>query len=229
VLERDAEGHWLVPIKVDEVDDEHAEAMVLSENLDRTDLSAWEWALAWRQRRDSLRRRGAPATVRDVAESVGKKFQTIGEYLRAADALTPAVLAGAGAVRGGEPDHRRMGRLSLAALLRVARDADTGPEAGSERLLHELKRAGDSAAAQALIERRKARRQEGGAGGRGFQINIRQSLSELSPRQAAHYLSRMAPALAVLAERAADEVDAAPARELADALERAAARLRSRH
>jgi hypothetical protein len=39
----------------------------------------------------------------------------------------------------------------------------------------------------------------------------------------------MAPALAVLAERAADEVDAAPARELAEALERAAARLRSRH
>src|SRR5690606_23780502 len=78
LLQRDADGTWLVPIQVEAVDDDRAEAMVLSENLDRTDLSAWEWSLAWRQRRDSLRSRGQPATVRDVAASLGKKFQTVG-------------------------------------------------------------------------------------------------------------------------------------------------------
>jgi len=126
VLQKDAEGNWLVPIKVDEVDDDRAEAVVLSENLDRTDLSAWEWALAWQQRRESLRQRNQPAGVREVAASIGKKYQTVAEYLRVADAISLEILNAAGVVHGGEPDHRRMAALSLAALQRVARMVDSG-------------------------------------------------------------------------------------------------------
>ena len=225
VLQQDGEGNWLVPIHVEAVDDDRAEAMVLSENLDRTDLSAWEWALAWRQRRESLRGRGQPATVRDVAASLGKKFQTVGQYLRAADGVEVEVLAEAGVTTGDGPDHRRMGQLSLAALLRVAGAREQGREAAAERLLRELKRAGDTLAAAQLERMRERDRKRRGA--TSFQINIRQALDELTPRQAQHYLDRIAPALGVLAVRAAAEIPAGHAAELATALEKAAARLRA--
>jgi ParB-like chromosome segregation protein Spo0J len=224
VLQRDREGNWLVPIHVETVDDERAEAMVLSENLDRTDLSAWEWVLAWRQRRESLRGRGHPATVRDVAASLGKKFQTVGQYLRAADGIEPEVLAEAGVITGDGPDHRRMGQLSLAALLRVAGAREQGREAAAERLLRELKRAGDMLAGSQLERMRERDRKRRGAA--SFQINIRQALADLTPRQAQHYLDRIAPAVGVLASRAAAGIPPDHAAELATSLEKAAARLR---
>jgi ParB-like chromosome segregation protein Spo0J len=226
LLEKDFEGQWLIPIKIDAVDDDRAEAMVLSENLDRTDLSAWEWALAWQQRRESLRRRDQPSGIRDVAASIGKKFQTVAEYLRVAEALTIDVLMAAGVVHGGEPDHRRMAALSLAALQRVARASDTGTAAAAEQLLHELNRAGDSTAATVLAERRQARRKVRQSAGSGFQINIRQAIAELSPQQSAHYLAKMTPVLAILSEQAVQEIDGGTASRLADELEAAAARLR---
>lgn len=226
ILRRDAEGAWLIPVQVEEVDDERAEAIVFAENDDRTDLSAWEWALAWRARRESRVRRGQPATVREVAASHGKKYQTVGEYLQVADAITQEVLLAAGVVSGGEPDHARMGRLSLAALQRVARATQQGGDAAATRLLQELKGTGDHTAGGELERRRK--RVESQPRRSTFQINIRTALLELSPSQAVHYLTRMAPAVGTLAERAAAEVDPHQAGELADALEAAAARLRSR-
>lgn len=227
VLSRDVGGEWLIPIKVETVEDDRAEAIVLSENLDRSDLSAWEWALAWQQRRESLKRRSQPATVRDVAASLGKKYQTVGEYLRVADSVSSEVLLAAGVVSGSEPDHKRMALLPLASLLRVARAADAGPRSAAETLLLELKRAGDSTAAARLGEMQARARAER-LGHSGFQINIRQALAEVAPRQAARYLARMAPALDVLAGRAASDLDAVEADELARSLESAAARLRAR-
>ena len=67
-----------------------------------------------------------------------------------------------------------------------------------------------------------------GQGKQSFQINIRQPLPELTPRQATHYLGRISTALPVLAERAVEEIEAADARELAETLEAAARRLRER-
>lgn len=226
ILSRDAGGEWLIPIKVEAVEDDRAEAIVLSENLDRTDLSAWEWALAWKQRRESLRSRNQPAGVRDVAASLGKKYQTVGEYLRVADSITHEVLLAAGVVSGSEADHKRMALLPLAALLRVARAADVGPRLAAESLLQELKRAGDSMATTQISElkaRERARRVEHS----GFQINIRQALGEVAPGQAARYLARMAPALGILADRAAGDLGREEADELATSLESAAARLRA--
>jgi ParB-like chromosome segregation protein Spo0J len=227
VLQQDGEGNWLVPIHVEAVDDDRAEAMVLSENLDRTDLSAWEWALAWRQRRDSLRGRGQPASVRDVASSLGKKFQTIGQYLRAADGLDEEVLHTAGVVTPEGPDHRRMGQLSLAALLRVASAREQGREHGAERLLRELKGAGDSLAATQLERFHQRERRLRGAA--SFQINIRQALTDLSAAQAQHYLDRLAPAVEILCERAAAEIAPDRAAALARSFDAAAARLRPSH
>lgn len=226
VLSRDGEGNWLVPIKVDPYDDERAEQMVLSENLDRTDLSAWEWALAWQQRRTSLAERGLPAGIRDVAASVGKKASTIAEYLRVADGITREVLLGAGVVSDGDPDHRRMCRLPLAALLRVARLADRGVDDRADALLQELKREGDTAAAEVLAGRRRSSAARTPAARPGFQINIRQAIDTVPPRQAVQYLSRITPVVAALAERVATEIPKADAEEIARSMEEIASRLR---
>lgn len=224
VLERDGEGKWLIPLQVEPADDDRAEAMVLSENLDRTDLSAWEWALAWQQRRESLRRRGQPAGVRDVAASLGKKFQTVGQYLRAADAIDAEVLREAELLSGDEADHRRLAQLPLAALLRVAGVRERGATVAAERLLRELKRAGDALASVQL--ERLQRRERGSRAAAAFQINIRQALTELTPRQAEHYLDRITPAVDLLTRRASLDIPPARAAQLASALETAARRLR---
>lgn len=228
VLQQDAEGRWLIPIKIDRLDDDRAEAIVFSENMDRSDLSPWEWALAFQQRRDSRQARGHSATVRDVAESLGKPFQTVSRYIQAADGITPEVLARAELVRDSQTDHHRMARLSLAALIRVALAAGQGSDAGAEALLLELKKAGDSTAAASLARLTRRKQQQRVRGTRTFQINIRQSLDELSPKQATHYLSKIAPVVEVLAERAVEDLDSAVAHDLAEALESALQHLRGR-
>ena len=117
-----------------------------------------------------------------------------------------------------------MARLTLAALQRVARAAAASPTAGAERLLLELKKAGDRVAAEHLAGRERAL-QAGAAPSAGFQVNIRQPLASLAPRQAAGYLARLAPAVVVLAERAVG-VEAAEADRIARILDGAARKLR---
>jgi hypothetical protein len=227
VLQRDAEGRWLVPVVLGEVDDERAERMVASENGDRSDLSAWEWARAYAARRERRRERGLTAGVRDVAASAGsgKKFQTVGEYLQVADALTMEVLLAAGVVKEGEPDHARLAKLPLAALRRVVRAAATSATAAAERLLQEFVRAGDVIAAERLAERERVLQPPAEPGEAGFQVNIRQPLATLASHQAARYLSRLAPVVEVLAGRA--ELDAGEAEQIAAALEAAARAVRT--
>jgi hypothetical protein len=110
-------------------------------------------------------------------------------------------------VSGGLPDHARLARLSLAALLRAAKAANGGATAGAQVLLNELRKSGDDAAGAALRSREQALRnaRPEGVAGHGLQINIRQALGELGPRQARHHLARLVPAVAVLAEIAAAE------------------------
>lgn len=228
VLKRDAEGNWLAPVSIVAVDDERAESIVFAENESRTDLSPWEWALAWQQRRDRRQARGQPATIRDVAAAHKKPFQTVGEYLKVADGLIEEVLAAAGVVAGGGPDHSRMGRLSFATLKGVAATAAQSVEAAAAHLLQELRRVGDHAAAERLRDLHASARRESPAGKQSFQINIRQPLPELTPQQATHYLGRISAALPVLAERAVQEIGAENARELAATLEQTAKLLRRR-
>jgi ParB-like chromosome segregation protein Spo0J len=229
VLKRDGDGRWLAPVVVVQVDDERAESIVFTENEARTDLSAWEWALAWQQRRDRRRERGQPATVREVAAAHNKPHTTVGEYLKVADSISHEVLLAAGVVGESGADHSRMARLSFSALKGIAAAADGGVQPASARLVQELRRMGDRAAAEWAPARGAAGRGGGAAGGRtSFQINIRRPLPELSPRQATHYLGRISEALPVLADRAAQEIGARDARALATALEAAAKRLRTR-
>jgi hypothetical protein len=228
VLVQDGEGHWLVPVVVERVDDERAERMLASENADRTDLSAWEWARAYAALRERRKERGLPAGVRDIAASLGggKKFQTVGEYLQVADAITMEVLVSAGVVSAAEPDHARLARLPLAALRRVARAVSLSPTAGAECLLNELRRAGDAEAADRVQKRERALQPaNAGAAGSGFQVNIRSPLVSLGGRQAASYLSRMVPVLEVLAGRAA--LDREEAERIAGALEGSAEAVRA--
>ena len=162
---------------------------------------------------------------REVAASLGKKYQTVGQYLRAADGIDAGILQDAGVVIDGEPDHRRLAQLSLAGLLRVAGAAEQGREAGAQRLLTELKRAGDALAAAEILRHHEQQRRLRGTGA-NFQINIRQALSELTPVQAERYLDRMAPAVSILAARAAAGLAPQQAEALARTLEEAARHLR---
>lgn len=228
VLRRDAQGYWLAPIVVVAVDDERAEAIVFAENEARTDLSPWEWALAWQQRRDRRAERGQPATVRDVAAAHSKPHTTVGEYLRVADALTPEILVAAGVMANGAVDHSRMARLPFSALKGIAVAAIHDPAGAAERLLQELRRVGDRAAAERLRSASVGANPLAGGGKQSFQINIRQPLPDLTPQQATHYLGRISTALPVLAGRAADDISQEDARALAATLEEAARLLRKR-
>lgn len=224
VLKQDTQGHWVIPMQIVEVDDERAEAIIFAENDARTDLSAWEWALAWQQRREMRRARGMPATVKEVAESHGKPIATVGEYLRVADVLNEEVLRAAGIVSMGEPDHARMARLSFAALKTAANVAVThGTEEAAAYLLRELQRVGDRAARPAL-QRRSATR--AAPARQTFQVNIRQPLPDLTPKQATHYLDVISQALPILAERASEGLDAATHGELVGRLKDALQKLK---
>jgi ParB-like chromosome segregation protein Spo0J len=228
VLKCDSGGNWLAPVTVVAVDDERAESIVFAENEARTDLSAWEWALAWQQRRDRRQERGQPATIRDVAAAHNRPYQTVGEYLKVADGLTLEVLAAAGVIADGGPDHSRMGRLSFSTLKGVAATAAQSVDAAATHLLQELRRVGDHAATERLQSRQASARRGPSAGKQSFQINIRQPLPELTPQQATHYLSRISAALPILAERAAHEIGTESACELATTLEQTAKLLRQR-
>lgn len=228
VLKRDGQGNWLAPVIVVAVDDERAEAIVFAENEARTDLSPWEWALAWQQRRDRRAERGQPATVRDVAAAHSKPHTTVGEYLRVADAITTELLVAAGVVASGSVDHSRMARLPFSALKGVAVAAAQDVVVAAERLLQELRRVGDRAAAERLRSPKVGVKRLPGGGKQSFQINIRQPLPDLTPQQATHYLGRISTALPVLAGRAADGISQADARALAATLEEAARLLRQK-
>lgn len=225
VLKRDPDGRWLAPITVVQVDDERAEGIVFAENFDRTDLSDWEWALAWQQRRDRRRARGLPASLRALAAAHERKHSSIQDYPRIADALTLEVFQAAGVVSDGDIDHHRMAPLKLAPLRRI-RDAaeQQGTAAAANQLLVELAAAGDAAAKRELQKRREAARAER----RSFQINTRRPLEELTPKQAGHYLERMTGALPMLARRAAKEIEPEFADQLARDIEVAIRLLRER-
>ncbi|MBD0321546.1 MAG: hypothetical protein ICV87_14515 [Gemmatimonadetes bacterium] len=76
-------------------------------------------------RRDGRSGEGRVQNVRldRVEASPFQVRRVFAEYLVVARAITPAVLAEAGVVRGSEPDHQRMARLPLAALKRVSQAA----------------------------------------------------------------------------------------------------------
>lgn len=228
LLRRDKEENWLVPVVVVSVEDERAESIVFAENEARTDLSPWEWALAWQQRRDRRAERGQPATVRDVAAAHNKPHTTVGEYLRVADAISLEVLTGAGVVAGGGADHTRMARLPFSVLKGVAKSTLQGTTPAAQHLLQELRRVGDHVAKEQLEQRDAASRRNRHTRHGSFQINIRQPLHELTPRQASHYLSRLSTALPILAHTAAEEIGMEDARDLATILEEVAKVLRER-
>lgn len=217
VLKRDHDGEWLAPVVIVDVDDERAEAVVFAENEARTDLSPWEWAFAWQQRRDRRKERGQPATVRDVAAAHKRPHTTVGEYLRVADQISRDVLKRAGLVGlDGEPEHARMAKVPFTDLKGVATTvADHGAGHGAARLRRALQR----------IE--GAPKQEAKTQSASFQINIRRPLDQLTPDQAAHYLGRISEALPTLADRAAEKIAPERATALVASLERVVDVLRS--
>lgn len=232
ILRRGPEGEWLASVVLRRAGDDGAEAAISAENDERSDVSAWEVALGWLERRERRRRQGLSVGVRDLATAYGKRHQTVAPYLAAAEALTSEVLAAADLIGAdGTPHHERLARMPLAALQRAARAAGAGTTAAAERLLRELSKVGDGEASSVLASRARALSGGDMAGPlSGIQLNIRQPLASVPPRQAAAYLSRITPAVTALCQRAA-ELEASDAGELealADALGKAAGILRRR-
>lgn len=226
ILERDHEENWLIPVLIEDASDERADEIVMRENLDRTDLSPWEWALAFQGRRDRRRKQDLPARVEDLATEWQRGKSQMGDFLLAADLITFEVLEGAGVVAADQPDHRRLARLTLAALKRVANtNAREGVAVASAVLLKELDSAGDAAAA-ARLKNDKTGRQRAASVPTGFQLNIRQPLDRLGQGQALHFLGKMVPAVSLLAGRV-EGMEPERRAELADRLAEAADRLRA--
>lgn len=91
-----AAGRATVPVRVlGGVSDLAARAIALTENLARKDLTAWEEAHAVRLLREARAEAGEPVDVRAMAAAAGRSKSVTAELLRIADALTPAVIAGA--------------------------------------------------------------------------------------------------------------------------------------
>jgi len=229
VLRRESDGSARMPVMIDEVDDDRARMIVIAENLGREDLSVWEEALSYVAIQRWLESRGELSGARRVGELVpNRTWQTVARYLAVARGITPEVLAAAGVTHEGEPNHERLSLLDLAPLHRVATTAEADPKKAASILLAELAQAGDLAAQRHLREQREAEQQAPKTGERAFQINTRCPLDQLSARQAAHHLGRIAPALRVLAEKAGSGLTAEEALSLAEQIEESARQLRLR-
>jgi ParB-like chromosome segregation protein Spo0J len=227
VLRQDGAGNWLMPIRVEPMDDRQAEALVFAENQDRTDLRPWEWACAWQRRRLNAQGADPAITVRGLADRYDHRKSIVGDFLFVADRLSLKVLMGAGVVDNGEADHRRLCVLTMEALKRVAKAcAKEGEESASKLLVRELARAGDEPALQRIEAQRAAQKKSKTPRDNHFQVNIRAPLGQLEGKQAAGFLNRIAPVVEVLAERAAGSVDKAEKDRVVKALEAAIRRLK---
>jgi ParB-like chromosome segregation protein Spo0J len=227
VLDRDAGGAWLIPMMIEEADDRRAEAIVRAENRDRKEISAWEWALDAAGHRRTLAAGGREPGVRALAESLGWSHGRVAQYLRVADRIDEDVLREAGVVgAGGAVAHERLAPLPLAALERAALAAMRNRAEGAQALLRELALSGDSAASEHLAGMVRSTSRPSTLSG-GFQINIRVPLEQVTHRQAAGYLKRLAPVVEHLAEVAAGRIPDDDRRRMEAALQKALKRLRA--
>ena len=89
-------GLAVVPVRVlVGVSDTAAQAIALTENLARKDLTPWEEAHALGALRDARAAAGLPTGYRELASAAGRDRTTTGHLLTVADTLTPEVLAAA--------------------------------------------------------------------------------------------------------------------------------------
>lgn len=194
VLRKGPDGAWLMPIQLVAASDEQAAETVMAENRFRTDLSDWEWALAWRDRREQVARWGQAHTITDLAGRYQEKRHWVASSLFAADWITKDVALAAGVVANGEIDHAKMATLKLAALTRVAKlSKDRGQDQAAVSLLVELAAEG-SAEAKARLAAIKAD-QSPRVKSSGFQLNIRRPMRDLEPDQALYYMRKLLPAV----------------------------------
>lgn len=109
-------GLKTVPVRVLNVpDDAKAQAVTLTENLAREDLSPWEEALGLQALRETLRAAGEKATRDRLAELTGRGAGTVSESLAIAEGLKSAIS------KLPKGDRRTLTKLPKAALLNASR------------------------------------------------------------------------------------------------------------
>lgn len=196
-------GLEAVPVRVlRELSDAEAREVALVENLARADLSPWEEAHAVAALRDARRAEGKPVDVRALAAVAGRGRTKTAELLAIAEALTPDVVALAGAAG---PLVRTPDTLPHEALYGAAKGT-TAPERARLLALYAGARAPATAAA-----RRKKRSRAAAAGAQPFTIQggtdrrlvvtVRRPVAELDRDAAGTLLERLRPIMAALEQR----------------------------
>ena len=190
-----------VPVRILNVSDAMAQALTLTENLAREDLSAWEEACGLAALREALVGVGEKATRDRLADLTGRSGGAVSTSLQIADCLMPLI--------GDLPGEYRHGvtKLPKAALRNACRR--TTPAARTETLIRALDAlAAGNAPGKATSQRRRRgpvrapfsvedRLRSSGR----LTLQLRRAPEELSPSEARELLARLDPLLSALRGR----------------------------
>lgn len=200
-----AAGHERVPVRVLDVSDATAQAITITENLARTDLSPWEEARGIASLRDALREAGETFTRDRLAELIGRSTGTVSTALAIADRLAPALaemtkgdrqsltgLPQTALHRASRPDEPAARRRLLEAGLQALAEG----EAPGTAVAHALKgeRPGPSRRAFTMTDRLTT-------SGR-LSLHLRRSPEKMTHDEARDLLARLEQLAARLRERA---------------------------
>lgn len=186
-----------VPVRVlPDVDDAAAQAIALTENMARADLSPWEESQGLAALRDALRAAGRSATIKELSRMTGRSTGAISESLQIAERVTLEVARRA---RSNVQSLNAMPREALlgiakagpepadrAAVLRAAVQSDTPGKTARAATTRQRK-----VLPFTLVTRRGA-----------VSLQLRKPAEKLKPEEARDLLKRLAPTLAALRERA---------------------------
>lgn len=198
-----------------------AHLITIAENLHRKDLSAWERVLTYRRYQEALEESGRPARVEDVANAFRVPYQTAAPYLSISRALSPSIVREAGA--DDREGYRLLSLLSQARLRCLARIEPAAKRTQAIREALQEKRdrpvvdgIDDMHDEAAKVPRETPTLPAPRAGGgqlaptrrEGYQVNIRGSIDQVRPAQAARWAVPMADVLRQLLARGAGALEA---------------------
>ena len=193
-------GLETVPVRVLNVTDQEAAAIALTENLARSDLTAWEEAQGIARLREHLAGAGLAHTQRDLAKAAGRSPAAVNHSLQIADGVTPAVWDRAGV------SVYDLNKLTKAALLLVSQGENNAARAerlracvlpeeaapAAKKTLKKTLKRGRPAEPFTLSERKDGR----------LAFQLRKPAGELEPEEARAALERLGPMLEALRARA---------------------------
>jgi len=203
-------GLETVPVRVLHIpDDAKAQAVTLTENLAREDLSPWEEAMGLHALRETLRTAGEKATRDRLAEMTGRGAGTVSESLAIAEGLKSATS------KLGKGDRQALTKLPKAALLNASRGKHMASRV--ELLVAALAALQEPGAAPGKVTREALKRRQKKGPGRPphaftltdrmesagrLSLQLRKPPEKLEQEEAADLLERLEPLLERIRRRA---------------------------